>query len=407
MVVDAHTAPDGSGQFWRRAWAPLATAVGVHLLIVVVYFSFFGLNPSCFVNVGHEWQWADEQHFAPGTIKFTQLAGYDGCDYYLVALDPLMLKDDVAPTYKHANQFMRYQRTVYPLLIHVLAGGKRAYFPHAMMAINFASMIGGAIILMRLLARRNASPWLGLVFVLGAGTVVGFSLALQMHLCFLFVVSGLYLYDVQRKAAAALCFAIALMTWETAVLFAAPIGLWELLHRRWKGVVCFILVPVPSLLVRAYFAHRLNTDVLAGSPVALSAPFVGLWQAATEILSRGTADGAVKFLRKSLILPAMLFFVAMFVLACWKGARRSVGLFELMLGLQALFVLIQAKDIWITFSNVMRVNAGILIPLVLSYRDQRERVSPWLWGWAGGLSVLALVRVLMNVVEPYVLIGGG
>ena len=385
----------------------MAVAVGVHLLIVVVYLSFFGLNPSCFVNVGHAVRWADDDHFAPGTIKFTQLAGYDGCDYYLVALDPLMLREDVAPTYKHANQFMRYQRTVYPLMIHLLTGGHREYFPHAMMAINFVAMIGGAIILMKLLALRDASPWLSLAFVLGAGTVVGFSLALQMHLCFLFVVAGLYLYDTKRKAAAALCFAVALMTWETAVLFAAPIGLWELLHRRWKGVICFILVPVPSLLVRAYFAHRLGTGVLAGSPVALSAPFVGLWQAASEILSRGTADGAIKLLRKLPILPAMVLFVAMFLLACWKGSRRRDGLFDLMLGLQALFVLVQAKDIWITFSNVMRVNAGILIPFVLSYRDQRERVSPWLWGWAGVLSVLALVRILMNVAEPYVLIGGG
>ena len=68
---------------------------------------------------------------------------------------------------------------------------------------------------------------------------------------------------------------------------------------------------------------------------------------------------------------------------------------------------IQAKDLWITFLNVLRVNAGIMIPLVLSYRDQRERVSPWLWAWVGGLSALALVRVFMNVAEPYVLIGAG
>ncbi len=405
MVVDVHSRPDGADSFWRRAWPPLAVAVGVHVLIVVVYFSSFGLNPSCFVNVGYAFRWANEEHFAPGTIKFTRLAGYDGCDYYIVALDPLMLRDDVAPTYKRSGRFLRYQRTVYPLLVHLLSGGKREYFPHAMLAINFAAMIGVAILLMKLLLRRNASPWLSLVFVLGAGALLGFSLALQMYLCFLFVVAGLYLYDRERKAASALCFAVAIMTWETALLFAAPIGLWELLHRKWKGVICFLLVPVPSLLVRAYFAHRLGAHVLGGSPVALSAPFVGLWQAASEILSQGAAGGGIKFLRKLLILPAMAIFVAMFLLACWKGARRRGGLFDLMLGLQALFVLVEAKDIWITFSNVMRVNAGIFIPLILSYRDQRERVSPWLWAWAGGLSACALVRILMNVVEPYVLIG--
>lgn len=408
MVVDEQgTAPEQARPFWPAAWRPLAAAAGLHLAIVVGYSAFFGFNLSCFVNVGYAYKWADAEHFAKGTVKYTNVPGYDGCDYYLVAQDPFVRDPSVASTYKTPGHFMRYQRVAYPAMVHLLAGGERGRFPAAMVAINFLAMAGTTLVLMRLLLRRGASPWLALIFVLGGGMLVSFSLAMQMHLCFFFIVCGLDFYDRDELPLAACGFALALITWESAVLFAAPIGLWELLRRRWKGVVCFALVLAPFLAVQAYFAHRLGARMFSGSSAALDLPFVGLWQALADTVGRGPSQGWTTFARKLLLLPAMALFVAMLGVAVWKLRKQPGNLYNLMVVLQLLFVVIQAKDIWITYSNVMRINAGVFIPLLLSYRDQRERVSPWLFGWAVGLAGLSLVRIFMAVAEPYTLIGMG
>ena len=407
MAVNEQRDTHEPRRFWPTAWKPLALAIAVHLTIVIGYSAFFDFNPSCFLNVGYLFRWADEEHFAPGTVKYSRLAGYDGSDYYIVAQDPFLLHDDIAPTYKSPGTLLRYQRVVYPLLVRLAAAGRRRYFPHAMLLINFASMVGISVLLMKLLARRGVSPWVSLVFVLGGGMLIAFSLNMHMHVCFLLVVSGLYFYERERIGVSAACFAFALITWEMAVLFAGVIGLWELLHRRWKRALCFVLVLVPFFCGQAYFSHKLGGGALPSRHVAIESPFMGMWQAAVELIIPAAKEGPIKFLRKLLILPVGALFVCMLALACWKGWRRRDSVYHLMLILQILFVFVQAKDLWATFSNVMRVNAGVFIPLVLSYRDERDRFSPWLFGWAAVLSALSLVRIFITVNEPYTLIGGG
>ncbi|NOZ23729.1 MAG: hypothetical protein GXP25_21850 [Planctomycetes bacterium] len=407
MVVNDDNLPDEAQPFWPRAWKPLAVAVAVHLAILIGYAAFFHFNPSCFLNVGAKFQWADEKHFAPGTVKFTKIAGYDACDYYLVALDPLLLKKDVAPTYKIPTKFMRYQRFLYPLLINLLTCDTPAYFPYAMVLINLASMIGMTIVLMKLLAQRGSSPWLALIFVLGGGMLLAFWLALQMHLCFFLIISAIYYYENKKVEVSALLFALALVTWESAVLFAGPIGLWELLHRRWKNVVCFALVLVPFLCSQAYFAHKLGAKMFSGSPAALSWPFVQIVQGISISIRNTAGHGTLAFLRSLLAFPVIALLTAMLVVACWKLWRRKGGLYNLMLLLQLLFVIIQATEIWLTFSNAMRINAGLFLPLLLSYRDQKERVSPWLFAGVLALSALALLKIAAETHQPWGLIGGG
>lgn len=407
MVVNVPGAPDEQAPFWRAAWKPLAVVAVVHLALIVGYSAFFRFNPSCFLNVGRDFQWADEKHFAPGTVKYTQFSGYDACDYYVVALDPLLLRDDVAPTYKIPEKFMRYQRFLYPLVIHMVACGDPRYFAHAMLFINFASMIGITLVLMKLLMRRGASPWLSLIFVLGGGMLLAFWLDLQMHFCFLIILLALYAYEDGRAALSASLFAAALLTWESTVLFAGPIGLWELLHRRWRNVICFLLVLVPFLAGQVYFGHKLGAKLLSGSPEALAFPFRGIAQSLLEILRLGREQGMVRLARGLLVTPVMALFLAMLGLAVWKLWQRRDNLYNLMLLLQLLFVVIQAKDIWLMFGNAMRINAGVFLPLLLSYRDQRDRVSPWLFAGAMGLAGLALLRIFLTVREPYILIGGG
>lgn len=393
------------GPFWKRAWKPLAVVIVAHLGIVLGYSAFFGFNLSCFLNVGAAFPWADAKHFAPGVIKYTEIPGYDGSDYYLVARDPLLLSGDIAPSYKLPSKFMRYQRFVYPLLVNLLTCDHPRYFPHAMLFINFASAVGITIVLMKMLARRGASPWLSLIFVLSGGMLFAFSLDLQMHLCFLCIVAALYYYDAERIELSALLFAVALMTWENAILFAGPIGLWELLHRRRRNTAFFLAILVPFLYSQAYFASKLGEKMLSGSSVALGLPFMGMLRSVAQILRSGFDEGTIKLLRNLLVIPAIALFVAMFATASWKSWRRRDNVYNFLLLVQVLFIVFLDKRVLDTFTNVMRINAGVFLPLVLSYRNQKDGASPWLFGGGIVLAVLALLRIFATVHAPYVLIG--
>ncbi|NOZ23090.1 MAG: hypothetical protein GXP25_18610 [Planctomycetes bacterium] len=407
MAENENSSAADATPFWLHAWKPLAVAVAVHLAIILGYSAFFGFNLSCFVNVGSSFQWADKEHFAPGTVKYTHLSGYDACDYYMVALDPFLLNPDIAPTYKSQSKFVRYQRFVYPALIHLIAAGRPRFFPLAMVFINVASMVGITIVLMRMLMRRGASPWLSLIFVLGPGMLFGFWLDLQMHLCFFMIVAALDLYERKRMVPSALLFALAFVTWESAVLVAGPLGLWELIHRRWKNVICLALVPVPFLVSQAYFAHQLGAKLFSGSPMAINLPLVGIVRAVVDLTRVGPSQGFIRYARQMMVVPALLLFLAMLVLTCWKLWRKRNNLYAFMLFAQLLFILILDKRVLDTFVNATRINAGIFLPFALCYRDQKEKISPWLFVWVMGLAALAVLRIFSGVREPYILIGAG
>ncbi|MEW6357958.1 MAG: hypothetical protein AB1696_16615 [Planctomycetota bacterium] len=407
MAENENSLTGDARPFWSHAWAPLAVVIAVHLAIILGYSAFFSFNISCFINLGASFQWADEGHFAPGTIKYTNQSGYDACDYYVVALDPFLRNPGVAPTHKIPDKFMRYQRFLYPAIIHILAGGRPCFFPHVMLFINFASMTGMTIILMGMLLRRGASPWLSLIFVLGPGMLFGFWLDLHMHLCFFWIVAALDSHERKRIVPCALFLALALVTWESAVLVAGSLGLWEVIHRRWKNVACLALVPLPFFCSQAYFAHQLGANLLAGSHKALNLPFVGIVQAMSNLARERLSEGVIHFMRKMTVLPVMIIFLVMLVLACWKLWRKRDNLYAFLLLAQMLFLFVLDQRTLDTFANITRVNAGVMLPFVLSYRDQREKVSRWLFMGIMALSALAMLRIFSGVREPYELIRPG
>jgi len=384
-----------------RRMSPVVAVAAIYLAVVIGVSHFYDFNLSCFLCVGCKFPFADSEHFAPGTVKYTTVPGYDGSDYYIIARDPLLIKRDFLTDYKTDARLLRYQRPLYPLLVNLLSFDRPELFPCTMLLINILCGMGMTAILVLLLEQHGANRWLSLLFTAGAGMLFAFSLDMQMHLSLLPAVAGIYYREKHRTHLMGLMFALSLLAWESCILFIAPIALYELLRKRTPVFLACCVSVVPFFINQLYFARKLGAGFLSGSGCAVNLPFVGLVQ---SLSSLPLDQGWVRLIRSSLVIPPAVFFAGCLVLAVFKLRRRWDNVYTIMLLVQALYAFIGAKDAWLTFANITRVNAGIFVPLIFSFSTDREKYSKWLFAAGVVFSLLALFRIFYDARQPYVLL---
>jgi len=171
-----------------------------------------GWDALTFVDIGSRFAEGDPT----GTI------GYDGQFNYYIAIDPLGAAariDD--PPY-------RYQRILYPLVVHVLSLGRSRLVPWVMVGVNVVALSVSAELLGRLLRQDGTSPLLCSTFVLWIGQVFSLRLGLSEPLSFALVIGAIWLYRRARYRASAVSFSLGLLAKEQALLFlaGAVLDLW-------------------------------------------------------------------------------------------------------------------------------------------------------------------------------------
>lgn len=289
-----------------HAWMAMAVALVLAVLFAGIRLVGLGGNPSTFVVASAN----NIPGIPPPSLQFS-LTGYDGENYYLLALDPAIHTQHLdglgldLPAY-------REQRIVYPVLAWVLSGGGHPVaLSWALIFINLAAMgalafMGGllareadlhalwglalpafpafTLVLARDLSEALAAAFLtaGLVFLRRrqvAATSVALVLAVLTKETTAFVLGGLAIvwlveFVIRRRTALPLRATTRLtdmrLSWLTFVVPAVALGAWELFLRLW-----WQSAPIPA-------GH-----------LAVGAPLAGLSAAAHQAFQSVTASPVV------------------------------------------------------------------------------------------------------------------
>ena len=309
--------------------------------------------------------------------------GYDGQFAYQIARDPLngWTKIDV-PAY-------RYQRIVYPLAARVLALGNAELIPWALIVINLAALAAGALITEEILAHYGANRWYALVFGLNAGMLMGVRLDLTEPLAYGLAQAGVLLLLKNRSGAAAIALALAALTKETTLMFAAGAILAYAARREGRraiqlGVVVVTPFVIWQLILRGWFGQ-----FGVGSGGALATPFEivplrGLWSIAA-------LDGRVFALIAAVALPLAVLPAVIGVWQVFKDARR--GRFDLpmtLLFINAAVLLVTPQSTFREPLALARFVVGLIASTVIYAAARRSRRGlnyALLWALTLGLAL--------------------
>lgn len=130
-----------------------------------------------------------QSHASPAIDRYAHVTspGYDGQYYLFIALDPRRAWHYVdRPAY-------RYTHIVYPILARLVAFGRPAAVPYALIAVNVLSVVAGGVIVAAFLARRGHSPWLACLYLFFPGLAEAASMDLGEPIAFALIAAGLWL----------------------------------------------------------------------------------------------------------------------------------------------------------------------------------------------------------------------
>ncbi len=282
---------------------PLAVSLLLLLAALGAYLSHYGFRPSALVNFGDDGIRKlpqARQYLEPGFVIFQGRGGYDAQWDYYVACDPLARKR----LYDHPY---RYQRIGLPLGSCLLAGGRRAWIPTAMAALNLAGACLGGLCLLGLLGRPHAS-WLGVAVCSAAQLTqlqVDNSAVLSMGLC----LAGLWLRERGRPLGMAAALALALLSRESALVLLAILGSWELKEGRWRWALLTAAAALPFLGWQLYLRQVLGQWALGTSAGHLVPPLAGYVGRVMEIPPDWAGLPAAEVLRHNLALICVLAYL--------------------------------------------------------------------------------------------------
>jgi hypothetical protein len=236
--------------------------------------------------------------------------GYDGQFAYQIARDPAngWAKTDV-PAY-------RYQRIGYPLVARVLALGNVDLVPWMLIAVNVIALAAGTWCTEEILTHYGASRWYALTYGLNAGTLMGVRLDLTEPLAYGLAQAGVLLLLKNRSNAAAMAFAVAALTKETTLMFAAGTVLALAAQRDWRRAITVSVIAVVPFVIWQAILRGWFGQFGVGSGGALATPFEliplrGLWSIAA-------LDGRVFVLMAAIMLPLA-------VIPALIGLWRTIG----------------------------------------------------------------------------------
>ncbi|HEV2462130.1 MAG TPA: hypothetical protein VGS80_27585 [Ktedonobacterales bacterium] len=355
----------------ESSWAPAA----VVLLLYLVWTASFlasGHDVRELILVGHKFAAQssasaviDRTVRADATFPYGPVVGYDGQFAYFIALDPVN-----ASSYIDRPAF-RYARIVYPLAARLLAFGQPALVPWTMVLINLLALAGGTWALAAWLRRRGASPWLALVYGLYSGLFIAFQRDLTEPLAYGLVALATYLFDFggsRRVIWAGVCFALALLTRETVVVFLAVYALallfeggraggWQTRMRsHWRPTLAFLTIAVgPYLAYRAFLLAWLGAVGIRTDLVPQLVPFGGilaLWPWNDE-----------QWRTVVVVTVPALICAALGIWALWTR-NLAVEVWALLANVLLFVVLLPTPD-YVDFGGTGRITAGVVLGAAL------------------------------------------
>jgi hypothetical protein len=312
LALGARGAELGAQPPWRRVLAVAVVGLVVAGVLLALQFvrlarNDLGGGPSAPFFVGTSWH-LDEELAARGIhVTVRDGKGYDGQWFLGLAYDPL-LREHLADGFDMPRY--RARRPLLAMSGWLLAAGRPATVPVALLATELLAVGVGCAASGRLLAAAGVSRWWGLGFAAVPGVVVGVMFGTAEPLGVALAAVGLSLALDRRLIPAGLAFAAAGLTKETYLGFAGAAAIWLLLRpeaqlRERARAAASVLVPGVVLLgawwwYAGWMVPASRTDDAGFAAVV--APFVG-WG---HTLARIAAGGYVPDAPVGVLGPASL-----------------------------------------------------------------------------------------------------
>jgi hypothetical protein len=246
----------------------LAAAMWAALLAGVAQLKFGG-DPRGFLFLGETLHHPPALDGIPRCGRF----GYDGQFYAALATDPFLrspetLKSLDAPGY-------RASRILLPMLAWgaTLGDARAAIVAYQLLSWTLAILAVAAVSLR--LAGEGRSPWWGLLLAVNAGCVTTIFRSTQDGAGVFLIVATLGLAAGRRDRAGLGAGSCAGLCRETGYLAPLAIGVRELIARRYRRGIAYVLVPLAPLLAwQAYLQARWHPNLRV--PASVAAPVVAL-----------------------------------------------------------------------------------------------------------------------------------
>lgn len=371
---------------YRKLLGPIALVGLLYLLILALYPTLHGYtSPLDFAHLGQYYCQCPARG-APGST------GYDGQFYYYMAVDPL-----------HASVHMdnapyRYQRILFSLAVWVLSlGGHPALAAWWLLILNVVGTLAGTAALALLLERRGLSPWFSLAFGLYFGQFAAITHDVPDGLAAGLVIVAALAADRERWKEAALWLAIASLTRETTLIFAAAAALDAVAQRRWGRAALMLCSGIPLLLwllaLRLVFGQTglFFSGVVSAAP---KIPFAG---------ARSIAGTSPRFIITLLviILPALLalIWVAYELLRrnTWRVAPGLLFAILVTVGLVIFLNDFTYRDLASSTRVVIGLPVGWLLYAAARHSRPLLRLgSPWALG--AGFYGVAVILGLQSII---------
>jgi hypothetical protein len=305
--------------------------------------------------------------------------GYDGQMSYAIATNPWGSVDGLD------QPAFRYQRILYPLLARLLSLGQPALVPWMMLLINLAASVMGCLALARLLVRRNASPWLALVFIFSLGYLLSIRMDLNEPLALCLALWGWLVYEEDRPALAIVLFALSGLTKEIGLVFPLALALSEALQKHWQRSLALLVGSLAPYLIWYLFLYHwlgISKEQIEQSRLILI-PFWGLRYLQDPI--------SQVFIGIWVLLPAVMSGVAaLFDLGRGWNTERSRD--ALLVLAQVALLATLPRLTWEDPLAILRVSLGLLAAVLIWLAGSHPRWLPYAAGlWAPSGLVLFFV----------------
>jgi hypothetical protein len=295
----------------------------------------------------------------PG-FHVVHIGAYDGQFYWGIAVDPIAT-GDVHQAFDKASY--RYGHPLLGWLGWLLSAGQARGAPAALLAIGLISL-GGAAVLASLLGRAiGRQGWEGLFVAANPGLIYAAVHDLAEPLSAALLLGGLLAYVRGRRAAAAVCFGLLVLSKEQFLLVPLAVLAWELLRqrRRIRDAWLFVACIVPSIAWWIYARLQLGAWFTSGDS-ALTSPLTG-WKRALLDDGIGTysPDGVLNVADEAtlVVVAALLVLLAVVGLVALR-TRSPMEMIYLALGI---VVACLAPNATTLLRDALR-NTSVLLTLV-------------------------------------------
>ena len=364
------------------------------LLVSLIVFATYALwtaaalrhGPEGFIHLGRIF--VSKSHASPvierraASYHYDGDIGFDGQFAYFIAVDPVNARSYMdSPAY-------RYTRIVYPLTASALALGQADLVPYTLVLLNLAMIGVGTLALAAWLRRKGVAAWYAAVYGFYPGVLIALQRDVTEIMAYGLVAVAIYLFDFARRPLvwASVVFAIAILTRETAAIFAIGYGVSLLfdgegnrlqrVRRNMRRAALFLAAClVPMLLYKIFLLLWIGS--LGFDAHIERVPFGGIlawypWK-----------PGQVAEIQ-IVIIPAVICGLA----ALWallRGVRR-VETWMLLANVLILVVFLE-RPAFNDISSAGRISTGVALAAVLALPYFAGRFRVWffaaaaLWLW--------------------------